>query len=546
MFMAKEIRLDPSGAFFGILTLHLCLRLMERPRLALCLWAGTCVGLAAASRYYGALNCLVVAAALGLAWKGRRLEGRKAAAWLGLGACAAAVAFVAGNWQVLLHLDTLFASGHVANMRLSHAVPMASSVGDGYTTPLWYLEFLATTGLWYPCFIAAGAGLFLFHASGRIALDRRLLLGVFPLAYATALLAVSARTDRYLLPLYPYCFLYAAVFCRHALASDLGRTAKVALALFFLALPVGRGLLFDAAITATSTRDQARAWMQENLPPGSGIMVSGNGRWLGTAWQEFRDRHPMLNPYDAGVGLPELRDRGFDYLLTGENQFELWYQRIKDRVRDNPFMEGHRTYYRNFWLDVEKNGDLLARFSNPLFEAGLFCTPGLGASNYLPVMHQPALKVMSLGPWTRRPVEYPANRLYEKSPFKAEHNLTLVVEGGEEVLRLNTEPGRLGKEGLSAYYNGPYDVYAGGPYRLTMRLGLRAVSQHAKVDLIVMSAGGAHFARLEPGAEDMDGQVHDHVVEFVHPPGPDMQLQFHVLARDCRVDIHSARLLRLE
>jgi hypothetical protein len=548
MFLFKEIRIDASCAFLTLFILHLCLRFLETPNRRLCLLAGACVGLSTASREYGVFNSLVLAVAVGLCWRNRGLTGRRAVSWLILGALAAILAFVAGNWPVLLHLDTLLAHSVTYKLQIAYAVPMVSSWGDLYANVFWYPEFLATTGLWFPCFVAAGAGAFLFYTSRQVSLERRLLLGVFPLVYGIVLVCAGVRTDRYVLPLYPYFFLFAAVFCHNVLSRDIGRLARALFNLFFLALPIVRGFLFDAALAATSTRDHARAWMQENLPPGSGILVSGNSLWLGAAWQEFCTQHPLLNPYDAKVALAELRDRGFDYLLTGENQFEVWYQRVKDQVQDNPFMAGHRAYYRDFWLEVEKHGRLLARFSNPLFEAGMFCSPGLGASNYLPILHQPVLKVLSLGPWIWRPVEYPASRLYASSPFKAEHNLTLVQEsGGEEVLRLNTEPGWLGGEGMNAYYNGPYDLYAAGTFRLTMRLDISPRSPDSRLALMALSAGGAAFGRLELGPEDMAGpKSKECSVEFTHPPGPDMQIQFHVLARDCLVDIHSAQMLRLE
>src|SRR5204862_5514537 len=48
----RMVRTDSAAVFFGLLSLWLCLRLFDEPRIRSCVLAGLSVGLAVSSRYF--------------------------------------------------------------------------------------------------------------------------------------------------------------------------------------------------------------------------------------------------------------------------------------------------------------------------------------------------------------------------------------------------------------------------------------------------------------------------------------------------------------
>ena len=339
----SHLALNDVPAVAGVcLTLVGVAGIYRRNRLRDYALAGAALGLACATKYTaGILLVTVVAAGLLAPVAGARVRG------LALAGALALVAFLVANPYAVLD----FAAFRADMSRQSE------SSGDGggklgLSTDSGVLYYLgtATWGLgWLPALAALGG------AVGLVLRDRRLagVLVPAPLLFLAFMGAQDRFFARWLLPVYPLlCLLagWAAVAAAAWLAARLRwRPAPVAGALGLLLCL--QGLVFsihnDVVLTRPDTRELARAWMVDNVPIRSKVVVepflpaawaadaesvregTGNGfRWnkwpttrapdtLGGGVIRFEDyerttRPALLDAYARG---------GFCWVVTGSTQY---------------------------------------------------------------------------------------------------------------------------------------------------------------------------------------------------------------------------------
>ncbi len=187
--------------FFVTLTFLLSLRAHERPHAAAFLWAGVAAGVAAATKYPGALALLLPLLAVWMTHETRpsRVAGALAAM------AGAAVAFLVAAPYTLLDLPG-FLNGFGTLMK-SYA-----GAHPPEAPALTYLKQLLIA-LWWPGFLAVIGGTVFgvvraVNGPGRI---RWTLAVVFPIVFFWLLSRQALPLGRYLLPLVPFlCILAAA------------------------------------------------------------------------------------------------------------------------------------------------------------------------------------------------------------------------------------------------------------------------------------------------------------------------------------------------
>ncbi len=271
---------DPDMALtlFAAAALAASVRLADRGERSDYLWTGLWIGLAAASKYPGAL---LLAALLAAHVHRVRLGGSGPAGivlaselWQSL--VTAAVAFAATTPYVLLDASTAWAdiSFERRHMALGH---LGREGGRAIT---YYLGRAIPHGWTLPVAAAAAVGLALLLAR-RESRARASVPAAFTLIVLAVLGSWKMAAPRYLLPLAPVASAWAA-----AAAVLLPRLALRRPAPVWLALLLGAALAVAPALGAravvreggrTDSRVAAGRWIREHVPAGSTLLVERYG-----------------------------------------------------------------------------------------------------------------------------------------------------------------------------------------------------------------------------------------------------------------------------
>jgi 4-amino-4-deoxy-L-arabinose transferase-like glycosyltransferase len=299
---------DVPATFFVSLTLLLTLRASERERAKDFAWAGAAAGLAAATKYPGALAILlpVIAVWMTLAAKPSRLV-----AWLSVLA-GAALAFLIAAPYTILDLPA-FLNGYANLAGYYSPKPLGESAA------VTYLKHLSRSMAW-PAFVLVLTGLALgglraVRGPGRV---RWTITIVFPLAYFYFLSGQSLVYGRYLLPLVPFVCLLAAAGAVSGVSLlrrfDIPRAVRTAIiagiTIAAVLPPAWQSLGFMRNLTRVSTVEQAHAWMIDNIPRGASIVIETralvaprtfNARNVPQLVQDYRSVQDHADYLDAGV-----------------------------------------------------------------------------------------------------------------------------------------------------------------------------------------------------------------------------------------------------
>jgi hypothetical protein len=289
--------------------------------------AGAALGVACATKYTAGIVLLpllaaaAVSAGPGGAWT--RVRG------LALAGVLAVAGFAAANPYALIDWDT-FRAG------LEQQSEASSDGGGklGLTQDSGLLYYLTTTtwGLgWLPALAALGG------AIGMAFRDRRLFAILVPgvLVFLWFMGGQDRFFARWLLPLYPFLCLLAA----WAVVQVAGRRRWVAVA--GAALLCAQGLVFslhnDVVLAREDTRQLARDWMVQNIPPDTKVVVEPNmphqwaydpggaaPRWNKWATSRSKGKPVKLEDYERTLrpGLIGSYARGgYCWVVIGSNQY---------------------------------------------------------------------------------------------------------------------------------------------------------------------------------------------------------------------------------
>lgn len=312
---SRHIHPDAQVVFFIVLSLWLSLRLLERGKAWDYVLAGLAAGLAASSKYNGALVLIAIYAAhhLRCGWKG--LTGGKL--YLALG--SSAVAFIATNPFALLNLRevlgaVIWEARHYATGHLG----MEGNTLRFYLT--WLCEFEGPLCLLAVCQIIRGT---------RLRSKQHLLLSSFPVIYFAIVNSLIVRNVRTLLPILPFLFLLASGLLVNLFerAGSLRRKMRnwsvlglAASTVLCLSWPLAQTVKNNIALSTVDSRTTSVAWIDRNLPEGARIAMESFAAYVDPerfSVQAFN----KLNNHSPGWYVAN----GFDYLIFGENMFGEFY-----------------------------------------------------------------------------------------------------------------------------------------------------------------------------------------------------------------------------
>ena len=299
---------DVPATFFVALTFLMALRAHERPHASAYLWAGAAAGLAAATKYTGALALLLPLIAVWMtpATRPSRLVGALATI------AGAAAAFLVAAPYTLLDLPG-FLNGYGVLMGSYTGSPPVEHPG------VTYLKHLRNA-LWWPGFLAAIGGVIFatiraVKGPGRV---RWILAVVFPVVFFWFISKQTLVFGRYLLPLTPFLCVLAATaivsgvsLLRRFSIPRLPRTLLIAGLTVAVLLPPAISAVNLNRTLGSRTAADAYAWILENVPADSTVVIESNRLTLAGA------------PY-ISANVRQLRDRtykeyvadGVDYLVA--------------------------------------------------------------------------------------------------------------------------------------------------------------------------------------------------------------------------------------
>jgi 4-amino-4-deoxy-L-arabinose transferase-like glycosyltransferase len=319
---------DVPVTFFVALTLLLTLGAHEQERAAGFAWAGAATGLAAATKYPGALVLVVplIAVWMTLGTKPSRLVASLAV----LGGAAAAF-LVAAPYTILDLPGFLNGYAHLAGYYAPKRL----------AEPAWltYYKHLSRSMDW-PAFLLVLTGLGLgavraIRGPGRV---RWTVTIVFPLLYYYFLSGQTLVFGRYLLPLLPFVCVLAAAGAVSGVSLlrrfDIPRAPRTAViaALTAAALlpPAWQSLGFIRMMARTSTVAQAYTWILSDVPKGASIVIETQALLLSPKAYKVKNVPQLVLDSRAPGEYADYVKAGVDYIVASSQKYGDPLSRPKD------------------------------------------------------------------------------------------------------------------------------------------------------------------------------------------------------------------------
>lgn len=331
---------DVPVTFFVTLTLLLTLGAHERECATSFARAGAAAGLAAATKYPGALAIVVPLVAVWMTLGAK--PSRRAASLAVLGGAAAAF-LVAAPYTILDLPGFLNGYAHLAGYYTPK--PLAE--------PAWltYFKHLSRSMDW-PAFLLLLGGLGLgavraVRGPGRV---RWTVTIAFPLLYYYFLSGQTLVFGRYLLPLLPFVCVLAAVGTVSGVSLlrrfDIPRAPRTAIiaALTAAALvpPAWQSIGFIRMISRTSTVEQAHTWILSDVPKGSSIVIETQALLLSPRAYKVKNVPQLVLDSRTPGDYDGYLKAGVDYIVASSQKYGDPLSRPKD------FPELYDAYSRLF------------------------------------------------------------------------------------------------------------------------------------------------------------------------------------------------------
>lgn len=319
---------DVAMAFFVTLSLLFCCQLLHKQQTKYSILAGLFAGLAASTKYPGAVALVPVLLAQVLVTGRARWEDLSRRLGLSVGVFAGG--FLLGTPYAFLELHTFLSS-------------LASVVGhygtsqpgfEGSWSALWYVrEVLSSADLLFGVVALLGV---LWALARRRRADLLLLSFVIP--YYLLLSLWRVRFERNLIALVPVLAILAARFLVDAIAWVTRRwpgltrweiPVLACLTALVIALPAKAAMDFDRALSQRDHRTLAAEWVNANIPTGSKVVTEA----FSIPLDQERFKVVELVRIDS-EDLAWYLDEGVEYVIVSDGHWRTLFQEPERYTRE--------------------------------------------------------------------------------------------------------------------------------------------------------------------------------------------------------------------
>lgn len=332
---ARYVTPDAMTTFFVTLALFWALGLFERGRVLEYCLAGAAAGLAAGSKYNGGIVAIAVVAA-----HFARPSAFKGIWKLCLAGATSALAFLASTPYMVLDSATFKRDLNIAKVRYSDV--HSALLLDSQDSLSFYLSYLYRME---SVFVLL-AGAFVLQAVVRRS-RAHLFFSVFPVAYLAFIGHYTVHNDRTLLPVVPALWVMAAVaffvlldwalrFAKHRVVYGAIIAAALVAVLYVVGDETMSSINFARIISRRDVVDDAREWLDKNLPPGARVAIEPHGPFVD---MRFRVKGiPSMSAHPPGWYRAH-----FDYVVLSSHF--LYYA---DPIRNRKHIRSYEALKRSF------------------------------------------------------------------------------------------------------------------------------------------------------------------------------------------------------
>ncbi len=301
---AQMVRTDSAATFFGMLSLWLCLRLYDSPRVRNYIAAGFVTGLSIATRYFmvALVPILLVSSWLALR-RADCLEARNKMTWLNIGAALLAVVTAFALSTPYFFLD--FARTMVDLSSEAEVTHLGADALSPLGNFFWYLTQAIPQSITWLQTLLAMVGILLVLGGRK---PKQILLWGFVVTFLVEISLLPLHWQRWVIQVLPLLALsvsYTLDACVTGLSSRWARNTpaqQMLLLMAFLfvsALPAYQLVLLDIREFNPTTRILAREWILQNLPGESHIAQEWYTAPLAIADFEGYAQNRTSKPLDA-------------------------------------------------------------------------------------------------------------------------------------------------------------------------------------------------------------------------------------------------------
>jgi hypothetical protein len=331
------VRTDSPALFFGLLSLWLCLKVLERPSILNQFLAGAAIGLSIASRYFMvALIPVLVAVDILIIWR-QPSKALKDLPWIPMGTGLLSILLAFGISSPYFFLDNSIALKNIRDeARTTHLG------ADGLTkfgNLFWYLSYAIPTSITWPQALIAVLGSIIILVKRNT--EQLLLLG-FALIFLIFISITPLHWMRWVIQILPIISLIIA-FALYTIVHSLIRyikltsyTQAILFAFFILLLAIWPGrqvLLLDLKDSMPSTRIVSRDWIINNLPSESRIAQE----WYTAPLDDTVFKTYLEFSLATDRRLDDYRLEGFEYLIVSSDIYNRYLEEPERYVNEVGF-----------------------------------------------------------------------------------------------------------------------------------------------------------------------------------------------------------------
>jgi 4-amino-4-deoxy-L-arabinose transferase-like glycosyltransferase len=326
VYYTKMVRTDSSALFFGLLSLWLCLKVLERPNALNQFLAGSSIGLSIASRYFMVtLIPVFLTIDILIVWR-QRSKALKEIPWIPItiGLFSVLLAFAISTPYFFLEFP-------VALENIGDEARTTHLGADGLTkigNLLWYFSYAIPTSITWPQALLAAIGSFIILARRK---TDQLLLLAFVLVFLVGISLTPLHWRRWVIQILPIISLIVA-YALYIIAQSLKRYFKLTsdaqaklfvFCILLLAVWPGRQVvLLDLQDSLPSTRVVARNWIINNLPPESRIAQE----WYTAPLDDTVFKTYIQFSLASDRNLKDYYLEGFEYLMVSSDIYDRYLE----------------------------------------------------------------------------------------------------------------------------------------------------------------------------------------------------------------------------